>query len=509
MSPASLEGRTVDRYDVHEQLGQGGFGAVYRARHRVVGNEVALKVLWPDHAADPAKVDRFMKEARAAASIGSPYIVRVLDAGLTEDGTAFLALERLVGHDLAHELAARGALPIDEAVAIVDELLEGLVAAHAAGIVHRDLKPGNLFLAQTEHGRRVKILDFGISKIIGHKTVTAAGTLLGTPQYMAPEQLAGTGLDARADLYAVGTILYELLAGRVPFQGSGYDVIVERLTGRRPPELASLAPHVPRALADVAMRALALDPDARWPSAAAMQDALRTAIRERALVVASAPTLPALARPVRSRPPPSDAAPLAPAASVAPRFALLGVLAVLLASGLGVLGVLGYRLATRPPPAIDGPPATNAIPVALPAEGVAVPVPVDVSAPDVPTPETPTLDAPTFDAPGAPTVANAVAFAPRWEVLHFAGAGARSTAESVIGAALPYAAHCAGHAPERVVVIAQFTDSTLQLTTADPSRRQNTRAAECVAQVIRRYGVDPTGTLGMGTITIAVELPAR
>ncbi|MCZ7686795.1 MAG: protein kinase [Sandaracinaceae bacterium] len=250
MMPAfhSLVGRRVDRYEVLAQLGQGGFGAVYRARHAMLGTEVALKVLWPERADDPGAVERFMREARAAASIGSPHIVRVGDAGTTADGVVFLAMELLHGHDLERELRARRRLSPYEASDILRQVLAALGAAHAAGIVHRDLKPANVFLVPGPDGAPfVKLLDFGVSKMKGARSLTGSGIALGTPQYMAPEQIEGAReIDGRVDVYAAGCMLYEMLSGRLPFEGSGVELLVRRLSGERPPELRSIAPDVPR-----------------------------------------------------------------------------------------------------------------------------------------------------------------------------------------------------------------------------------------------------------------------
>jgi eukaryotic-like serine/threonine-protein kinase len=277
----SLVGQRVDRYDVVAQIGQGGFGVVYRARHSVIGTEVALKVLWSEYADDPAQVERFLREARTAASIGSPHIVHVGDAGTTPEGIVFLAMELLSGHNLEAEIASHGGkMSIEDTAEIVRQILDGLSAAHRRGIVHRDLKPANVFLVPGPDGTPyVKLLDFGISKILGAKSLTTTGMVLGTPQYMAPEQLEGRGLiDARADIYAVGTMLYEMLSGRVPFAGASFDVLVRRIQGAVPAPLRSVAPQIPEKVAAVVQRALAPDRDGRWPSTDAMGDALIGAI---------------------------------------------------------------------------------------------------------------------------------------------------------------------------------------------------------------------------------------
>ncbi len=182
----------IDRYLIERELGRGSFGAVYKARHSVIGRDVALKVLHPERATSPSVLERFLGEARAVAAIGSPHIVQVFDAGLTPDGKAFLAMELLEGEDLAQHLARQGRLSPAAAVSIAREVLLGLAAAHRAGVVHRDLKPANIFLARASDGSlHAKVLDFGISKIarpVGEE-LTMTGTMLGTPHYMTPDQL--------------------------------------------------------------------------------------------------------------------------------------------------------------------------------------------------------------------------------------------------------------------------------------------------------------------------------
>jgi serine/threonine-protein kinase len=278
MPPAlhSLVGQRVDRYEVLAQLGQGGFGAVFRARHVILGTEVALKVLWPDRANDPTIVERFLREARAAASIGDAHVAQVGDAGATPEGWVFLTMELLTGRDLKSELATRGRLPPLEATDIARQALTGIAAAHRRGIVHRDLKPANVFLVPGPDGAPfVKVLDFGIAKALGSKSLTATGTALGTPQYMAPEQITSSaGVDARADVFAAGAMLYEMVAGCGPFEGGGVALLTRRMYGEAPRPLASVAPDVPEPLGRLIHRALMADRDARWPSADAMIEAL-------------------------------------------------------------------------------------------------------------------------------------------------------------------------------------------------------------------------------------------
>jgi serine/threonine-protein kinase len=271
-------GRVVDRYRIEALLGEGGFGAVYRASHIHMHRAVALKILHARHAQEPGVVERFMREARAAAAAGSEHIVEVYDCGLTESGEAFLALELLDGEDLDARLG-RGACSVDETLAIAGEVLEGLAAAHAAGVIHRDLKPANIFLARAPQVPRVKLLDFGISKMLelDAEELTRAGTTLGTPHYMALEQfMSARDVDARADLYALGVVMYEMVSGALPFDAESFEGMAVKLATEPPRPLGQVAPHCPASFVQVVERALARDRDARFASASAMALALRS-----------------------------------------------------------------------------------------------------------------------------------------------------------------------------------------------------------------------------------------
>jgi len=266
----------VDRYRIEALLGEGGFGAVYRARHVHMHRAVALKILHARHAREPGVVERFMREARAAAAAGSEHIVEVYDCGLTDTGDAFLALELLEGEDLDARLT-RGACSVDETLAIAGEVLAGLDSAHAAGVIHRDLKPANIFLARTPAGPRVKLLDFGISKMLepGGDQLTRAGTTLGTPHYMALEQfMSARDVDARADLYALGVVMYEMVSGAFPFEAESFEGMAVKLATEPPRPLREAAPHCPEHFIQVVERALARDRDARFASAKEMSLAL-------------------------------------------------------------------------------------------------------------------------------------------------------------------------------------------------------------------------------------------
>jgi serine/threonine-protein kinase len=276
------EGQVVaERFRVGTVIGSGGMGTVYAATHVQLGHKLALKVMSPALASHPVAVQRFLNEARTAANIASDHVVRVTDVGTLPGGVPFLAMEYLEGEDLSDVLKRRGRLPIEEAVDLVLEALEGIAHAHALGIVHRDLKLANLFLARRPDGtRRVKVLDFGISKVdptLGAtgESSTVTGVVLGTPHYMAPEQLRDAkGVDARADIWAVGVILYKLLTGTLPFVGESIASLILAIGAEGLPSLRGKRPETPPELERVVMRCLARDVDDRWPDAASLARAL-------------------------------------------------------------------------------------------------------------------------------------------------------------------------------------------------------------------------------------------
>ncbi|HVE85035.1 MAG TPA: protein kinase [Myxococcales bacterium] len=285
MNAPGLIGARLDRYAVQSLLGTGGFGAVYLARHVHTEANVALKVLKRFLSQDPVMLDRLLREAKAAASVGSEHIVRVLDAGVSPEGQGFLAMELLDGVDLK-ELAYREPLPPVRLAQLMVQVLEALEAAHQKGIVHRDLKPANIFVIRrrTDAGEEdfIKLLDFGISKVRQEgalNALTQSGMAMGTPAYMAPEQFfSAKDVDGRADLYSAGVILYELLAGRLPFDAESYADLLVQIRTQPPPPLRSVAPAVAPLLAEVVDQSLARDPGRRFSNATAMAQALRSAV---------------------------------------------------------------------------------------------------------------------------------------------------------------------------------------------------------------------------------------
>ncbi len=270
------------KYRVGKQLGAGGMGTVYLAEHLEIGRRVAIKVLNSAFAGQSDAVNRFQREARAAAQIGHPNIVEILDMGRTDEGVPYMVMELLDGEDLLKLMGRIGRVPPGQAVDIVVQVLSAIGVAHAVGIVHRDLKPENVFLAR--RGARtefVKVLDFGVAKF--HDAISSTsgrltrdGTLVGTPAYMSPEQARGSKkVDARSDLYAVGVVLYEMLSCELPHTGETYNEMIVAIAGTDPPALSKIAPWVPPGLANIVAHAMARDPDARFQTASQMSDALQ------------------------------------------------------------------------------------------------------------------------------------------------------------------------------------------------------------------------------------------
>jgi hypothetical protein len=272
-----LLGRNLDdKYTLLEKLGQGGMGAVYRAEQRGLGREVAVKVVDPQRASSPEMIKRFLREAKLASRLGHPNAVGVIDFGQTDDGLCYLVMELVTGRTLEAVFTAEGVFPPARLVRIATQLCDALECAHALQIVHRDLKPSNAMVL--DQGRDfVKILDFGLAKSVasvGVTAVTISGTVLGTPAYMSPEHARGQPCDGRADLYSLGVMLYLLGSGRLPFQSNSPHELMAMHDSEPAPPMAG----VPRALAQVIGRLLRKDPAERYPTAAAVREALEGAL---------------------------------------------------------------------------------------------------------------------------------------------------------------------------------------------------------------------------------------
>ncbi|MCA9542961.1 MAG: serine/threonine protein kinase [Myxococcales bacterium] len=263
-----------DRYEVQALIGKGGMGAVYKARQPAVQRDIALKVLLDEFVENETVVRRFHQEALAASRLTHPNTIKIYDFGQTDDHVLYIAMEYLRGHSLAQELARKPRMAPKRAVHIMRQVCKSLAEAHRAGIIHRDLKPDNIFLADVQGERDfVKVLDFGVAKLKEFDgkegTLTQAGMIFGTPKYMSPEQARSTNLDRRSDIYALGIILYEMLAGEAPFQGDNpLSILIAHVNQHaRPFRQLDNPPEVPPALEAVVFKALAKHPDGRQASA--------------------------------------------------------------------------------------------------------------------------------------------------------------------------------------------------------------------------------------------------
>jgi hypothetical protein len=280
-------GSTLGSYELVAPLGKGAMGRVFRARHVRLGREVAIKVLNPEFVARPDVVQRFFREARVVNDIDHEHIVEVTDF-VESPGLAYLVMELLDGQSLRDLMKQKGRKypPLRRTLEIVAQLCEALEAAHAKGVVHRDLKPDNVFVVQRGGADFVKVLDFGVAKLRDSvdDMETSAGVILGTPLYMSPEQALGRGIDRRADVWSAGVVLYELLAGAVPFTAPSFVELATRIREDPPKPLPARTPRrerIPPWLAGVVLRCLEKHPEDRFRSMAALGEALRAGPRPR------------------------------------------------------------------------------------------------------------------------------------------------------------------------------------------------------------------------------------
>jgi tRNA A-37 threonylcarbamoyl transferase component Bud32 len=251
------------RYLVEELLGTGGMGAVYRARHQVIGRDVAMKFLAPSLTTNERQRKRFLTEARAANQINHEHIIDITDFGETDDGIVYLVMELLEGHPLA-DVIDKGPLEVRRALRIATQVALGLARAHELGVVHRDVKPANIFLTRRRMDRDfVKLLDFGVARIEQDIRITGSGTILGTPEYIAPEQIRSAEAKASADLYALGCVLFEMLTGRLPFLGKQTMLLVSHLNDPAPAP-SSIDASIPPEVDKLVLRLLQKKPEQRY-----------------------------------------------------------------------------------------------------------------------------------------------------------------------------------------------------------------------------------------------------
>jgi len=290
--PLGIAGRTISHFDVREVLGAGGMGVVYRAHDKQLGRAVALKFLLPHYNLDPSAKARFQREAHAAAALDHPNLCVVHEVGTTERGWLFLAMSLYEGETLRARLKRDGSLPVSECLEIARQIAEGLQAAHAAGVVHRDLKPGNVMLLPDG---TVRILDFGLAKA-RDQSISETGAHFGTVSYMSPEQVQGDKVDGRADLWALGVLMYEMLTGRKPFNGDEEVAVALAILHEEPPLPSTYRSEISPALENLVLRLLRKDPDKRYTNAELL---LRDLARARTLATGTVGMLLARSRRVR------------------------------------------------------------------------------------------------------------------------------------------------------------------------------------------------------------------
>ncbi|MFH2007535.1 MAG: serine/threonine-protein kinase [bacterium] len=260
----------MDRFEVERPLGRGGMGAVYLANDKRIGERVALKVISRELAEDPAAVERFRREAGAARKITHPNVIRIHDLG-EDGGMLFLSMEYFAGQSLSELLAQRHVLGLDEAREILRQVCDALTAAHAAGVVHRDLKPQNVLV--NERGE-TRVIDFGLAKMAYLNTMTATGLMMGTPEYMSPEQVRGRAVDHRADIYSLGAMAYHMLCGRPPFTADTPIAVGFMHVSESPSSPRLLQPELPESVDGAILKALSKDPDDRFDAVADFKAAL-------------------------------------------------------------------------------------------------------------------------------------------------------------------------------------------------------------------------------------------
>ncbi|HEX8637166.1 MAG TPA: serine/threonine-protein kinase [Pyrinomonadaceae bacterium] len=263
-------GQIVGNYKIEAKLGEGGMGAVYRGVDTMLDREVAIKALRPELASQTSVVERFRSEAVTLAKLNHPNIA-ALYTMFRQGEELYMVLEFVRGETLDTIMQRRGALPAEEAIPVFCQVLDGIDHAHELGIVHRDIKPANIML--TENGK-LKVLDFGIARLLGSARMTRAGNIIGTLEYMAPEQVKGQETDGRSDIYALGMMLYEMLTGRLPFQTENEFELMKLQTETMPPSPREINPAIPVEVEEAIMRAIQKNPDERFQTAGEMRDLL-------------------------------------------------------------------------------------------------------------------------------------------------------------------------------------------------------------------------------------------
>ncbi|MFL5354739.1 protein kinase domain-containing protein [Archangium sp.] len=424
-----LTGLKLGEYELRQRIGVGGMGLVYEGIQPLIGKRVAVKVLRPELAAAEEQVARLLAEARAVNAIRHRGIVDIFGFGQVPDGRQYIIMEYLEGVALDAYLAEKSRLPVDEVLEILDEVLSALGAAHGAGVVHRDLKPSNIFLVKQPDGSRyVKLLDFGLAKMglpTGRTAQTRTDMVVGTPEYMAPEQARGQPVGPMTDLYALGVVAFEMITGRLPFTGTSPVDLLMKHVDARPPKPSEFLPGVPAALDAFILQMLTKDPEARPGSAEQLRrqlQRLRDTLAAQPQAAQVKPTVPEYSvtadpellppleptrpEPTPPRPEPVKPEPEAPRANAPPPSG--SSMRRLVPMGLGALALMalggGLVVALREPaqPPVQPQPLVNATPP-QPKPVEPRPTPPDTTAQAQQTPPATVPDA------GSPTPANATA----------------------------------------------------------------------------------------------------
>lgn len=282
-----------NRYRIDEKLGSGGMGTVYRGTRLLIGDEVAIKLLQPKEVARHQPVERFQREAQAAARLKHANAVNVYDFGVNSEGIFYLVMELVKGESVRTIIKRRGPFTLTAAAEVITQVGAALDEAHQQQIVHRDIKPDNIMVQPTIDGLRVKVLDFGIAKLRDDDAhLTQTGSVMGTPHYMSPEQCLGEELDSRSDVYSLGVVLYEMLAGVVPFSSPTSTAVVIQHVNQPPPPLRSLNPAIPAAVETVVLRALEKRRELRPSSAGALASEFSAAVHPSSATTIGNPSVP-------------------------------------------------------------------------------------------------------------------------------------------------------------------------------------------------------------------------
>jgi serine/threonine-protein kinase len=403
--PPTLQAGEIvaDKYRIERLIGSGGMAEVYAAVNIKTDRRVALKWILPVLASSREVMLRFRREALAAGRISHPNVVAIFDV-VEHQGSACMVMELLDGEMLSDRLLRTGPLPFVEAVAIILPAMRGVAAAHAQGVIHRDIKPHNIFLCLDGGAegaiREVKVLDFGVSKLtvadaatVGD--ITLSGNVVGTPEYMAPEQVrAGKGVDHRIDVYSLGVVLYEMLAGRPPYVNQHFSGLMLEIMQHDPPPLARFRPDVPRRLAGVIQRSMVRDPDRRFPDVPAFIQALEMVARDDLKMIVGTPPEGVITRAgfPRPTPTPSPGPGSPPFGFPVPRskYAVRALVAgVFMAAGISAFAMAMWHWRTKDRAAPSSP--------AMPRSALAMPAPPTTKAPPPP--------AAPFAPPPAPALA--------------------------------------------------------------------------------------------------------